>query len=106
MFSKPEEQIEEEEEEAEDEDDDRSGRSQTTRPRWLCSWQLEWRKEAQSCRLSQGWSSLLLFSFHEIDVCTQQVKIGVQEKKDKIGERVSKLQQLVSPFGKVGETST
>ncbi|RZS12358.1 hypothetical protein BHM03_00043787 [Ensete ventricosum] len=28
-------------------------------------------------------------------------KIGVQEKKDKIGERVSKLQQLVSPFGKV-----
>ncbi|RWW65215.1 hypothetical protein BHE74_00027481 [Ensete ventricosum] len=27
--------------------------------------------------------------------------IGVQEKKDKIGERVSKLQQLVSPFGKV-----
>ncbi|KAJ8484211.1 hypothetical protein OPV22_016696 [Ensete ventricosum] len=27
-------------------------------------------------------------------------KIGVQEKKDKIGERVSKLQQLVSPFGK------
>ncbi|XP_064970307.1 transcription factor bHLH153-like isoform X1 [Musa acuminata AAA Group] len=29
-----------------------------------------------------------------------KVKIGVQEKKDKIGERVSKLQQLVSPFGK------
>ncbi|RRT83132.1 hypothetical protein B296_00004364 [Ensete ventricosum] len=36
---------------------------------------------------------------HFINLST--LLIGVQEKKDKIGERVSKLQQLVSPFGKV-----
>ncbi|RWV86779.1 hypothetical protein GW17_00051285, partial [Ensete ventricosum] len=56
------------------------------------------RRDFRDSRGAQKRNSRVNIS-HFINLST--LLIGVQEKKDKIGERVSKLQQLVSPFGKV-----